>query len=143
MTFTSPDESLDSVDNLLRVKGAVETREAIPRLRELRQTEDNRTLFPDEGSSLPKVRWAAMSAAGSYPRCVSVDEIVSRSGLMSQEISAYCTSKNNPTPKYLYKVDGTVLVRPEGIDWWINLPRKDRQIEEDAGSNEENAVGGS
>lgn len=130
VSFTDAEESLGIIDDLHRVKGAFEKRDLILNIRKICQTEDNRLFFPDDKTNLPKARWVSVSAAASYPRGVPVDEIISRTDLTPEKVSAYCTSKNNPTSKYLFKGDGIVFITPDGIDWLFNLLKKDKQIDE-------------
>lgn len=140
VSFTSSAESLDAIDSLLRIKSAVEKRDTIIRIRVICYTEDNHIFFPEDSANLPKARWVSVSAAASYPRGVPVDEIVTRTGLTPGKVSAYCTSKNNPTSKYLYKEDRAVFINPEGIDWLFGLLKKDKQIDEDGDRSEENSL---
>lgn len=130
VTFSDAEESIEMIEDLHRVKGAVEKRGTILKIRGICQTEDNHLFFPDVKTNLPKARWVSVSAAASYPRGIPVDEIVTRTDLTPEKVSAYCTSKNNPTSNYLFKRDGAVFITPEGIDWLFGLLKKDKQIEE-------------
>ena len=140
VSFIDAEESLEMIEDLHRVKGAFEKRGAILKIRRICQTKDNHLFFPDDKTNLPKARWVSVSAAASYPRGIPVNEIVARTDLTPEKVSAYCTSKNNPTSKYLYKGDGAVFINPEGIDWLFGLLKKDKQIDEDEDRNEENSL---
>lgn len=129
-SFGNVDESLETLEDLLRVRGAFEKRDLILRIRGICETEDERTFFPHAKTNLPKARWVSVAAAASYPRGVLVDDILSRTDLSSEKVSAYCTSKNNPTSKYLYRGGNRVFITPNGIDWLFNLLKKDKQIDD-------------
>ncbi len=140
VSFTEAEESLEMIEELNRIKGVYEKHKTILRIRGICKTEDNALYYPDESTKLPKARWVTVSAAASYPRGVPVNEIVSRAGLTPDEVSAYCTSKNNPTSNYLSKKDGAGFITPDGIDWLFGLLKKDKQIEEVEEKDEEKSL---
>ena len=127
--FMDKNDVFEALNRLMTIKFAYEHRFDIRRIREICQSEDNRVFFPLNDVNLPKARWVSVSAAASYPHGVPVDEISARTGLKSSEISAYCTSKNNPTSEYLHSDKGLIYFSAEGYNWLIGLLEKDKQIE--------------
>ncbi|MHA1862787.1 MAG: hypothetical protein ACTSWA_03380, partial [Candidatus Thorarchaeota archaeon] len=128
VSFSNPEDSMKSIDALLRVKGAFEKRDSILQIKTLCQTDDERVYFPKDGLDLPKARWVSVAAAASFPVGIPVTLITTKTSLKPNEISAYCTSKNNPTSRYLCMEGGPVFIFPEGIDWVLGLLKKDSQI---------------
>ena len=72
-----------------------------------------------------------LAAAASFPNGVPRELIMERSGLSAAKLNAYCTSKNNPTSRYLYTDSGMIYIIPEGVDWLIGLLKKDSKIKEE------------
>jgi hypothetical protein len=140
VSFTDAEESLDMIEDLERVKGAYEKRSVIMRIIGICKTEDGILFFPTAELGLPGARWVTAAAAASYPRGIPVNEIVSRTDLTSKKVSAYCTSKNNPTSNYLFKKDDAIFITPDGIDWLLCLLRKDKQIGEEVEKDEKETL---
>jgi hypothetical protein len=140
VSFTEVKESLDVIEDLLTVKGTLEKQPLIKKIRDICQNEDDILFFPNNKIILPKARWVSVSAAASYPRGVPIDDIVSRTDLTSEKVSAYCTSKNNPTSRYLFRRGDEIFISPDGIDWLFGLLKKDKQIEEVEDTNEEESL---
>lgn len=129
--FDSLEEVLEAIDELSTAIAAYELRHFIYRLREICQTSDEMIFYPQSDIDLPKARWITVTAAASFPRGVSISSIQENSDLKAKEVHAYCTSKNNPSSKYLYIVKGIMHIKSEGIMWVIGLLEKDGQIEMD------------
>ena len=122
-------DTMQAIDELFRVKGAIEKRDSIHRIREICETTDSQVYIPRDGKDLQKARWVSVATSASYPNGVPVELILAKTGLSSTELSAYCTSKNNPTSKYLYSDGKSIFMKPDGIGWLLKLLEKDDQIE--------------
>lgn len=129
--FDSLDDVYQAADDLLQLKSVYRLMKIVRDLRNLCQTDDGQIYIPKEGEEIPKARWVTLAAAASFPNGVPRKLIMERSGLSASQLIAYCTSKNNPTSKYLHVDSEMIYIIPEGIDWVMGLLKKDGQIEEE------------
>ena len=128
--FDSLDDAYQAADDLLQLKSVYKLMKKVRDLRNLCQTNDKRIFIPMKSVKIPKARWITLAAAASFPNGVPSKLIIERASLNAAQLNAYCTSKNNPTSKYLY-VDGDLIyVIPEGVDWVIGLLKKGGILEE-------------
>ena len=129
--FDSVDDVYSAVDDLHRMRLAYSIRDDIQELRKRCTTTDGVVYYPKDDTTLPKARWVMLAAAASFPRGVPVSLVVKKLRVSSEQLSAYCTSKNNPTSRYLYMKEDSVHTKPEGIPWLVTLltPKADaRQV---------------
>lgn len=117
--------ALDELDKILMIR---KLREMILAIRTICMTEDTIVYIPKDDVDLPKARRVTVSVSATYPNGVPIDIILRTTGLKPAELSAYYSSKNNPTSKYLYVSGNLLHIRPEGISWLFGLLRKDKQI---------------
>ena len=129
--FDSLDDVYQAADDLLQLKSVYRLMKKVRDLRSLCQTDDKQTFIPKEGEEIPKARWVTLAAAASFPNGVPRKLIMERLGLSTSQLNAYCTSKNNPTSKYLYVDSEMIYIIPEGSDWVMGLLKKDDQIEKE------------
>ncbi|MGY5881770.1 MAG: hypothetical protein RTV31_16085 [Candidatus Thorarchaeota archaeon] len=127
--FADALETMTALDELDTIKSIHRLRKTILRIKKICQTEDGLVYYPKDKVDLPKARWVTVSVSASYPNGVPVDFLLSKSGLSAAEFSAYHTSKNNPTSKYLFVQDNLMKITPEGITWLLNLLEKNKQLE--------------
>lgn len=130
--FDSLEDVYQAVDDLFQLKSVYRLMKIVRDLRKLCQTNDGWTFIPQKEDEIPKARWVTLAAAASFPNGVPRKLIMEGSGLSAAKLNAYCTSKNNPTSKYLYVDSEMIYIIPEGIDWVMGLLKKDGQIEEEA-----------
>ena len=121
VVFDSLDEVQDALLDLQTMKQAYELQGTIQALRERCDTVDGEVYIPNPQQNLPKARWVMLAAAASFPKGVPIEEPLKKLGIEKAALQAYCTSKNNPTSKYLYIRDEQVFTNPEGITWVDNL----------------------
>ena len=129
--FDSLDDVYQAADDLLQLKSVYRLMKIVRDLRNLCQTDDGRTFIPKKGEEIPKARWVTLAAAASFPNGVPRNLIMEGSGLSAAKLNAYCTSKNNPTSRYLHADSEMIYIIPEGIDWVMGLLKKDGQIQEE------------
>ncbi|MHA1863236.1 MAG: hypothetical protein ACTSWA_05655 [Candidatus Thorarchaeota archaeon] len=127
--FSSASETMAALDELDSIKSIHQLRKTILRIRKICRTEDGLIHYPLDKIELPKARWVTVSVSASYPIGVPVDFLLSKSGLSPGELSAYHSSKNNPTSKYLFVQDGLMKITMDGITWLLSLLEKDKQVE--------------
>lgn len=128
--FSNHESIFDVFDRLDMMKSAYKYKTYIRHIRTICQTDDGRIFYPTSESNLPTARWAFVSTAASFPIGVPVDFILKNTGLTSNGLSSYCTSKKNPSHKYFFMDSGLLHVLPEGIGWVYKNLKKDKQIEE-------------
>lgn len=127
--FRDSSYTMRALDELSRIKSEYELRSTRTRIRSICVLSHDDVYIPRGDVSLPKARWLTVSAAASYPNGVPIDTIVQHSELTEAEISAYCTSKNNPTSEYLETRDENIEITPSGMEWVLGLLEKDNQLE--------------
>jgi hypothetical protein len=115
--FDSIDEIQDALLDLQTMKRAYELQGTIQSLRERCGTSDGKAYIPSDDQKLPKARWVMLAAAASFPNGVPIDQPLKKLDIEKAALHAYCTSKNNPTSRYLYIKDEMVFTNPEGITW--------------------------
>lgn len=114
--FQSLDEVLDAFRDLSTMREAYNLQGIIQNLQNLCESGDGEIFIPTD-NSLPKARWVMLSAAASYPKGVPIRIPLEKLSIDNSTLSAYCTSKNNPTSRYLYIRDEKVFTKPDGISW--------------------------
>jgi len=119
--FDSVDDVNSAIDDLQRMKLAYSVRDEIHELRKRCSTTDGVAYYPRDDATLPKARWVMLAAAASFPSGVPVSLVVKKLHVSPEQLSAYCTSKNNPTSRYLYMKEDKVHTKPEGIPWLKTL----------------------
>ncbi|MHA2322400.1 MAG: hypothetical protein ACXACG_12180 [Candidatus Thorarchaeota archaeon] len=117
VVFESLEEVHDALLELQNMKQAFELQGTIQTLRGRCDTSDGKVYIPNDLQKLPKARWVMLAAAASFPNGVPIKQPLKRLGIDNAALSAYCTSKNNPTSKYLYIRDEMIFTNPEGITW--------------------------
>ena len=127
--FSDASETMEALDKLDSIKSIHQLRKTILRIRKICRTDDGLVHYPRDEIKLPKARWVTVSVSASYPNGVPVDFLLSKSGLSSDELSAYHSSKNNPTSKYLFIQDNLMKITTDGIIWLLSLLEKDKQVE--------------
>jgi hypothetical protein len=123
VSFESLDEVQDALSDLQTMKQAYDLQGTIQSLRNRCDTFDGLVYIPNDRQQLPKARWVMLAAAASFPKGVPIEQPLKKLGINKSALNAYCTSKNNPTSKYLYIIDEIVFTKPEGITWVDNLLR--------------------
>lgn len=129
VTFTSIDEAHNAICDLEYLILAQDLYPTIKRLRNLCTTQNQEVYYPKSDIDLPKARWIMVTAAASYPRGIPISLVLDSIEITQAQLNAYCTSKNNPTSKYLHTDGGLIYISLDGIDWLIELLEKDKQIE--------------
>ena len=119
--FDSLDEVQDALLDLHTMKQACELQGTIQSLRERCDSPDGIIYIPNDQQELPKARWVMLSAAASFPKGVPVDQPLKKLGIDKAALNAYCTSKNNPTSKYLYIKNDKIYTSSSGITWVQSL----------------------
>lgn len=127
--FQEANNSLWTMDELAKVKDAYILQSDRSKIRSICIRKDEDVYIPRKDINLPKARWLTVATSASYPNTVLIAAIQKESQLSAKEISAYSTSKNNPSSQYLEIEDGFVRIIPSGIRWVLNLLEKDSQIE--------------
>ena len=117
VVFDSLDEVQEALMDLQTLKQAYELRGTIQSLRDRCDSLDGKIYIPNDQQELPKARWVMLAAAASFPKGVPIDQPLKKLGIDKAALNAYCTSKNNPTSKYLYIKDDKVHTSPSGITW--------------------------
>jgi hypothetical protein len=121
VVFESLDEVQDALLDLQTMKQSHELYGTIRSLQERCDTSDGRVYIPNDQQELPKARWVMLAAAASFPKRVPIEQPLKKLGINKDALNAYCTSRNNPTSKYLYIDDGKVYTKPSGITWVDSL----------------------
>ncbi len=121
VVFESLEEVYDALLELQTMKQAYELQGTIQSLRERCETSDGKSYTPTDDQKLPKARWVMLAAAASFPNGVLITKPLKKLGITNDALSAYCTSKNNPTSKYLYIRDDKVFSNSKGITWVNSL----------------------
>jgi len=129
--FDSLDDVYQAADDLLQLKSVYRGMKIVRDLWNLCEINVSGVFIPKKSIEIPKARWVTLAAAASFPNGVPRNLIMEGSGLTAAKLNAYCTSKNNPTSRYLYADSEMIYIIPEGIDWVMGLLKKDGQIEEE------------
>ena len=118
--FDSLDEVMDALRDLRTMRESYDLEATIRNLQNLCESVNGRVFMPTK-DDLPKARWVMLSAAASYPNGVPTSIPMDKLGINKAALQAYCSSKNNPTSKYLYIDNDLIFTNAEGIPWVAEL----------------------
>ncbi len=117
--------ALTAVKEIDTMKKLYELNQIVDKLRVICETEDGVIYFPLDNQEMTQAKQLTLTSAASFPVGVPIEFLITKVEMTRSSISAYCSSKNTPTSRYLKIEENQVHINSEGIEWIFNLLKHD------------------